>query len=1074
MAQSFSEEYDRLNTEQRRAVDAIDGPLLVIAGPGTGKTQLISARAANILQQTDTDPSSILCLTFTDKAATNLRERLIELIGPEARKIAVHTFHALGAEIINSYPDYFWSGAKLEPAPDAVRLEIIEAILSALPLKNPLALKFAGQNTLTKDVDHAIKRAKEAGLTPVKLRAVLQANLSYIDLIEEKLQPALEATISKNSVENLRKVIDSLPDENTAKLTAPIEPISLVLKQTFDTAYAAAQESGKNTPVSEWKKQWSQTENKRRVLKDRSRSAWWLELASVYEAYQEQMSQRGYFDYADMILEAISQLENQPILLNELQERYLYLMIDEFQDTNDAQFRLSYLIASHGVSEGKPNIMAVGDDDQAIYRFQGATLSNFRQFMDTYGVKAPMVLTKNYRSHQSVLDAAATVAEKIDVRLVKQTTGLTKQIVAAERVRAGQIEHFSYPTQLHELSTLAERIKHEYTEVQGEEVAVLARQHASLEQLAYMLTELNVPVRYERKTNVLENPAVKLVNDLLSLLEYIHTGNRALADVLLPHILAHSAWEIEPTELWRLATANAQHTNWLESLLNSSDKQLKQIGNWLTELAAVAQQQPLVVTIEHLLGLRELNGFVSPLRKYFIAERDITDQYVRLLSALRRLRQLASEFAKNREPTLEAFNNFIRLNIQQGIVIADESVFTTGERAVELMTVHKAKGLEFETVYLIDAVESEWQPRKRRRTPPSNLETLQEYGEDADDYARLFYVASTRAKRNLYIASYGSSESGTKVLPTPFAHDAAKVTEIKLEDCPPPVEVLESASRFPMLDHADARHALTPILENYQLSVTGLLNFLDITRGGPQYFFERNILRLPEVKTSQLAFGSAIHDALEYAQHQVNKGNLNLPKVLATFEKSLASQQMSETEETRYREHGAEMLERLFKLESFSLPKGSQPERALREVSIGDARLSGKLDRIDTIENGIHIVDYKTGKPLSSITTQSKTDGAKAWRHRTQLIFYALLAREKQLAKADQTITAGMWYVEAEKAGELERSYEPSREDLDKLANIIQSVWRNIMDIKFPDTTRYSQDLDGILKFETDLIEGKV
>ena len=164
MDKEFLAAYDELNDEQRQAVDALEGPVLVVAGPGTGKTQLLSTRVANILKSTDAKPANVLCLTYTNKAAINMKERIIRLAGPEGGKLPVKTFHSFAGEIMNLYPDYFWNAARLGVAPDSVQLEVIESIVSQLPLDNPLALKFAGQYTLLSDIKRAIGLAKDAGL----------------------------------------------------------------------------------------------------------------------------------------------------------------------------------------------------------------------------------------------------------------------------------------------------------------------------------------------------------------------------------------------------------------------------------------------------------------------------------------------------------------------------------------------------------------------------------------------------------------------------------------------------------------------------------------------------------------------------------------------------------------------------------------------------------------------------------------------------------------------------------------------------------------------------------------------
>ncbi|MGH7239373.1 MAG: UvrD-helicase domain-containing protein [Candidatus Saccharimonadales bacterium] len=224
----------KLNKAQLEAVEAIDGPVLVVAGPGTGKTQLLSLRVANILQKTDTDAANILCLTFTNKAATNMRERLQKLIGPPSRNVAVRTFHSLAAEIMASYPDYFWQAAKLSVAPDAVQLEIIQDILASLPLDNPLASIFNGQYTAMGDVKEALKLAKEAGLTPEELTKIIKDNLKFIDEIEPLMADYLAPALSIKKLDSLAEKIAQLPAQKT--INPLIMPLDEVIKSSLTLA----------------------------------------------------------------------------------------------------------------------------------------------------------------------------------------------------------------------------------------------------------------------------------------------------------------------------------------------------------------------------------------------------------------------------------------------------------------------------------------------------------------------------------------------------------------------------------------------------------------------------------------------------------------------------------------------------------------------------------------------------------------------------------------------------------------------------------------------------------------------
>ena len=179
----FEDAYKNLNTEQKIAVDTIDGPVMVIAGPGTGKTQVLALRVGNILKKTDTRPGNLLCLTFTDAAAINMRERLARLIGAEGYKVAVHTFHSFASDVIGNYPEYFYNGAEFLPADDLKQIEILEEVFLELPRSNPLSSKHEGEYTYLKDAKKAIQYLKRAGLTPTEFSALIESNKKSIGVI---------------------------------------------------------------------------------------------------------------------------------------------------------------------------------------------------------------------------------------------------------------------------------------------------------------------------------------------------------------------------------------------------------------------------------------------------------------------------------------------------------------------------------------------------------------------------------------------------------------------------------------------------------------------------------------------------------------------------------------------------------------------------------------------------------------------------------------------------------------------------------------------------------------------------
>lgn len=1068
----FSAEYHNLNKEQKRAVDCIDGPVLVVAGPGTGKTQLLSMRVANILKQTDTSPNNILCLTFTNKASINMRERIIRLTNGEASGVIIKTFHGFCAELMNMYPDRFWNGAKLSTAPNLIQDDILQTILTSLPLSDPLAIKFAGKYTAINDIKTSLRLVKEAGLTPDKLQAIIKANLAYIDQIEPQIIDILSTTLSYKRLPQIQKEISQLPSQGISKNLSPLLSLDSFLQESLRFAISKDDQVQKTTNTSKWKQDILQTrDNKKGMFKERERNERWQSLANVYRLYRETLHTKGYYDYSDMLVEVISTLEQNPALRADAQEQFQYVLIDEFQDSNSAQMRLAHLIADHHSNFGKPNIMAVGDDDQSIYKFNGAELANMLTFKQNYPSAEIIVLTKNYRSSQAVLDASDNIIKHASDRLTLRDPSIKKHLTAETTPKGNdKLEHRIYISQDHQFYDICQEIYQSHkNESNKYSMAILARNNESLRQISAQLLTLGVPISFQEQNNILDHQLVVITFQICNILLAIQKGDIENSNYLLSQILRHPMWNIEPVELWDLAVNN-RNKDWLSALLKQDSKsKLLAIGQWLQWLVAKSSIESLRTIIEFIIGLRTSKFMTSPLKQWLTENPTINTDYIKGLSALRHLLELVDDYSKFTGGGLEDFVNYLNTAYDTGQIIADESTIINDAHAVELLTVHKAKGLEFDTVYIIDAIENNWKPKSNNRKSPANL-PLQPAFDDVDDYIRLMYVAITRAKSSIIVCSYKTDQKGQEVLPTPIINGVFSERKVEKPKTESAVQMLENAISWPSISQEDERSVLKNQLENYQLSASALIDFLDVTKGGPQYFKEQHLLRLPGSVSANMSFGTAMHNTLEFAQILVNKDAFDIQTILDFYQKNIQSQNLLSSEYNRYLEHGQDILSKLLKSDTFWLPKGALPEQSISDVLVGDAKLYGKLDNINKSKDTIIITDYKTGQPLPSLYTKNQTLAPKAWRQRTQLLFYSLLVNPSSRFKSTAEIKGQIIYLEASSPKQLIRELAPSEEDIKKLEKLIGIVWHKIINQDFPNTDTYDNSYSGIRKFEDDLL----
>ncbi len=1097
---SFEDRYKALNAAQKKAVGTIEGPVMVIAGPGSGKTELLSLRVGNILKVGNARASNILCLTFTETAARNMRERLESLIGPDAFRVAIYTFHSFCTDVIGRYPEYFFNHVSFKPASDLTQSEILQSIFERLPHKHLLGSFHPERGyAYLKECQVRIKDIKKGGLTPKRFKELLDENAGAYDALNQILVTYLPERIGKGSVDAFVSMKEAFLKQGSN--------LGDVYAATVAQALEAVDEEEKTTPLSEWKTKYTgKDESGVRVLKEYLTLPKLYALGEVYEKYQEALYTQGVFDYEDMILQVVEALKSHTTLRTELEETYQYIMVDEFQDTNNAQLSLVKAISSNEVHEGRANVCVVGDDDQAIYKFQGAEISNIHSFKELYRDVEVIVLTENYRSTQKVLDFAREVVIQGVNRLETRYEEIRKDLVAKNTtLEKGNIFTVSKASQEEEYAYVGDEIKKLLDKgVEASEIAVIAREHKQLTTLLPYLDNNHIPYTYTRKENVFDEQHVK---ELIILCRFLATlsGTSFMRDDYLPEILAFPFWKLKRLTIWKIAeVSRTEHISWLAAMEKSEDEGMRELAQFFIELGVLSQTTPLEIILDTLIGSKDIplaaadeeddfflpstltleTSFVSPYKAYYFGENALKrtpSSYIHFLSSLRVFMRALREWKHGEVLRASDVGTFVDMHTSYNIPLINETPFAHNENSVELLTSHGAKGLEFAYVFIISVNDSIWAGSKKgSKLPfPVNL-PLASAGDTEDDFIRLFYVALTRARHTLYLTHHGSLFR--------FLKNDTRNDDTKVDISAHTSELLAhglSVYHAPPFAH-DETALLKKVVEGYMLSPTHLNNFLDITAGGPIKFLEQNILRFPQAKTVSSVYGSAIHKALEEAEviARSTKKTPTLDVILASFKRELSYGRLLPFEQEKYVARGEKILSTYYTYKKSTITGEAIVECnfAKQGVMIDGAHITGKIDKMELLsDNEYRVIDLKTGKGFSSFDEpkQSVYDAIKLHHYRLQLMMYKLLV-ENSRDYEKYTVTEGVLeFVEEEEEGEIQTitlSFDTKevKEELLKCKALASIVYQKIAALDFPDTEKYPKTLEGIQEFEDDLLKGTI
>ena len=1056
----FEQAYKNLNEQQRAAVDHIDGPLLVIAGPGTGKTQLLSIRVANILKQTDVGPENILCLTFTETGASNMRKRLADFIGPEAYKVQIQTYHAFGSYILQEHrPDLTAAIDELE------RFTMIRQIQESLDSTDILRPEF-----YTSSIISAISDLKSAALGPEDIRKIINRNQIDCAKIYSAISEDIQATRglrypkSAEVYGRILEAIKSFVDAPSAPeyIVGKVEPIANIYFRSLAEALLKEENSDKPSAklTGKWRdKFFKKDKNNNYVFGDDIANKKLLSLANIMEKYSAALNTSGLFDYDDMILNAIDLLKNDDEKRYNAQERFQYILLDEFQDTNDAQAQLVSLLTDNPSNEGRPNIMAVGDDDQAIYGFQGANTSNFFDFDAKYHPEQ-IFLTKNYRSSAPILELSRNIIEQATDRFCKSpNVDIDKQISAENPPTNTNIEIREFPAYQAEYSYIAHEIRQLLDSgLSGEKIAIIAPKHKYLVSILPYLHSLDIPVSYTRRENILEDTHInELLNFCHALLAV--SQNPKFADPYWFQLLSMPCWDLEPaTIITTIQSARYSKKSILEHMLENEDEKLKEIASYIAELSAKTETYSAEYIINE--ASKKLFG-------------DVLDNY-ELFSNLNTLRDmLSAKKTRNQNKfMLRDFVNTLDAYNSAEMAILNRSPYHESETAVQLQTVHSAKGLEYEHVFLIAADNKNWSEAKGNTdliTLPRNLEHVRHTGDSADEKIRVFFVAITRAKAFLHLTYSLSDFAGhtaerLKYLDIRENENHSQISktapeqysEIILSDA----EDLQPSDIAPdkWLDNyipndETRKNLLRPYVEKYRISPTHLNTFLDLRYGdGPITFLRSYIIGEPSDETNNFAliYGSLIHEIMD----EINKENISNEEAIKRFEERIDNADTDDKTKADLHHRGQEELTK-FLTERGDMIRNTNAESErgffTETITLGDAILTGKIDRveIDDKNKTITVSDFKTGNAKHKWSTYDTT-----FAYKIQLYFYKFLIENSKDFRNYKVTTGRIDYISPDDEGDivsLELKFDEKEASVIK--HLIQVVFRHIKELDFPDTS---------------------
>ncbi|MGI9138841.1 MAG: ATP-dependent helicase [Sediminibacterium sp.] len=1006
---AFEEVYEALNAQQKLAVDTIDGPVMVIAGPGTGKTQILGARIGKILLETDTAPENILCLTYTDAGAIAMRKRLVGFIGASAYKVNISTFHSFCNDIIQDNLSLF-DKPSLDPISELEKIELLKKLIDQFDKNNPLK-RYRG------DVYYEMN------------------NLSRLFSTIKK-----EGWSTQYLIQQIDQYIADIPTRN-----------EFIYQRKYKQFEAGSLKQGLVDAAIE----------KMEKLKA---------AVDAFDVYQQLMRDHSRYDFDDMINWVIAAFKENKNFLVQYQEKYLYILVDEYQDTSGTQNQLIELLVNFWE---QPNLFVVGDDDQSIFRFQGANVENMMHAQKQYHHDIiTIVLESNYRSTQPILDASTLLINNNQERLVNKMEGLTKNLKAALPVNQ-QINTLPnilcYNDPQEEMIAIAEEINKLVEQgIEPKEIAVLYKENKYGEEIAHFLKQKNIPLYSKRTTNLFDQV---LIQQIIKILDYIacELDQPDEGANLLFEILHFKWWNISPLTIATL-TVEANQLKYNHSN-NSFRKVLvdktKEVQTSLFNEGGIAQVAKAMQVLEDLISkvsnVTLLNLVEQILQNTGIIQNVLTgkDKGFELEMVSHFFDFIKEETHRHPSLHLAALVEMLKLMRREDIRLP-LPITTGNESGVNLLTTHGSKGLEFKYVFLAGTNAHYWEKKRSTSnagyTLPDTVINSLEHADDKEELRRLFYVAITRAKQFLNISYSQFKGDGKEAEPSQFIIELlegkeAGIKKITLEDTVKTKYKLLRLQTAPMpeIQQLEADF-IQPKLEKFSMNVTALNNYLKC----PLHFYYNSLIRVPAGKSEATTFGSAIHDALnkffkkmqdapqsEFPDMQILVQDFNY--YMHRHREAFTTQEFKDKMEL-----GETVLIKYYERYIKEWNKVVTTEYRINNVIVNDIPLKGAIDKVEFNGKQVVVVDYKTGNIENAREklkgpNDKNPNGGDYWR---QAVFYKILLNHHP--KNWEVVSAEFDFVEPNKKKEFEKiKVLITDADITTVTQQIKLVWEKIQQKEF-------------------------